>query len=185
MQVVQIHQVNLLLLLSSLKEDTKRRAFLFSSFALHREIMSKYDDLDGTPILRNEVEEQELLRHLNKITRRSERTMAEDEIIRRGYYKILHRVINSMATMDRRDDMDRARLKRCVYYISSRLCEYWNSGIPIIFSHDQETEIRLVSSQGMTLCFNSLVFLLLVAYCLLHLFISLFSSQRFSTTCGQ
>lgn len=118
--------------------------------------MSQYRD-DSTPTLATEVEENQLLRHLNKITRRSERTMEEDEIIRRGYYKVLHRVINSMSTMDHRDSMDRLHLKRCVLYVSSRLCEYWNCGVPVVTSYHKDAEIRLISSQGKLLLYNCLV----------------------------
>jgi len=103
---------------------------------------------ENNPILASEGEERRLLRHLNKITRRADRTEEEDEIIRRGYYKVLHRVLNSLTTMDYRDEMDRVDLKRVVQYISTRLVEYWNCGVPVIKSYHRDGDIRLISSQG-------------------------------------
>lgn len=120
------------------------------------------------PILASEGEERRLLRHLNKITRRGDRTVEEDEIIRRGYYKVIHRVLNSLTTMDRRDEMDRVHLKRAVLYISTRLVEYWNCGVPIIKSYHRDGDIKLISSQGNFCSFSEryreLTFLSLVLF---------------------
>lgn len=113
----------------------------------HRSIMSQYEGQDN-PVLATETEEKRLLRHLNKITRRAERTVEEDEIIRRGYFKVLHRVLDSLSTMDHRDEMDRLQLKRTVQYVSTRLVDFWNSSVPVIKSFYRDGEIRLISSQG-------------------------------------
>lgn len=115
-----------------------------------RTIMSQYEGQDS-PVLATETEEKRLLRHLNKITKRAERTAEEDEIIRRGYFKVLHRVLDSLSTMDHRDEMDRLQLKRTVQYVSTRLVDFWNSGVPVIKSYYRDGEIRLISSQGMLL----------------------------------
>lgn len=142
-----------------------------------RSIMSQYEGQDN-PVLATEIEEKRLLRHLNKITKRAERTAEEDEIIRRGYFKVIHRVLDSLSTMDHRDEMDRLHLKRTVQYICTRLVDFWNSGVPVIKSFYRDGEVRLISSQGWYI-FYIYPKLLLILCLILH-----WQLQLCSKTCG-
>lgn len=60
---------------------------------------------------------------------------------RSGYFRFLHNVINSMASLSAVPE------KRVVRYISVQLCAFWNCGLSYAKSHDNKL-IHLISFEG-------------------------------------
>lgn len=118
----------------------------------HRSIVSAYSE-KNEPKLLTVQEEVELLQHLKAIDACEEGESSK--VGRAGYYKVLHRAIDSMKTLSENyvaessDQIDHRR--RAALYLCSELCAYWNNGLPYILSFSAGAPIPLISSEGIVL----------------------------------
>jgi hypothetical protein len=114
-------------------------------------ILSSILDRNEPKLLKSE-DEIELLAHLKAVDPRSETDASK--AARSGYYRLLHRAMDSMTTLSEEyvaDVCDRAdHRRRAALHLCTELCFFWNNGLAYIFStFPNGAQIPLISSEGM------------------------------------
>jgi hypothetical protein len=95
-------------------------------------------------------EETDLLAYLEALDGGQTTEQGEiDRGSRSGYYRVLHRVVDSMKTLSTEGSERTEHMRRAAQYVCTEMCRYWNGGLPAyVLSFSASAPIALLSSEG-------------------------------------